>query len=153
MSLLHAAAVEALIRTHQYERASTFAKEQLRQRPSDLSLRHGLTALLLRLRRWQEAIDTASACESESVGQDNPSSLCSKLPTLLLKVKALLAQAASQSLRDEETEIEERLAARGRRVPLGARSGMTVAGPSSEQAAEACSGAHISAFRHVPYSD
>ncbi|PHJ22416.1 tetratricopeptide repeat-containing protein [Cystoisospora suis] len=100
--------VQALIRTHQYERASTFAKEQLRQRPDDLSLRHGLTALLLRLRRWQEAIDIASACESEAVGHDNPDVLCSKLPTLLLKVKALLAQAASQSVRDEETETEEK---------------------------------------------
>nr|CEL65921.1 TPA: TPR Domain containing protein, putative [Neospora caninum Liverpool] len=99
--------VAALVKTHQYERASTYASNSLREQPEDLELRLDLVALLFRLRRWQEAIETASVVDGDNTAYDGSFSLGAKVQILLLKVKALLSQTSSYSARGDEAELED----------------------------------------------
>ncbi|KEP65153.1 UNVERIFIED_CONTAM: tetratricopeptide repeat-containing protein [Hammondia hammondi] len=99
--------VAALAKTHQFERATTYASNSLREHPEDLELRLDLVALLFRLRRWQEAIDTASPVDGDNITYDKCFTLGAKVQILLLKVKALLSQTSSYSARGNETELED----------------------------------------------
>ncbi|PFH36413.1 tetratricopeptide repeat-containing protein [Besnoitia besnoiti] len=100
--------VDALVKTHQYERAIAYARDALRDHPDDLELRRDLVSLLFRLKRWQEAIDTASPLEGDGITHEGNSALQTKIQVLLLKVKALLAQTSSCSDCEKQTELEER---------------------------------------------
>ncbi|EPT30396.1 tetratricopeptide repeat-containing protein [Toxoplasma gondii ME49] len=100
--------VAALAKTHQFERATAYANNSLREQPDDLELRLDLVALLFRLRRWQEAIETASPVDGDNITYDKCFTLGAKVQILLLKVKALLSQTSSYSARGNETDLEDR---------------------------------------------
>nr|CEL73069.1 TPA: TPR domain-containing protein [Toxoplasma gondii VEG] len=99
--------VAALAKTHQFERATAYANNSLREQPDDLELRLDLVALLFRLRRWQEAIETASPVDGDNITYDKCFTLGAKVQILLLKVKALLSQTSSYSARGNETDLED----------------------------------------------